>query len=635
MAICTTLQIPVTDQDPRLRLSAYLADRELLLILDDCEHRADEVAQLISPLVRSCRRLTVLATSRIPLKLPAETVFMVEPLAIRPDAAVQLFITRAKQRVRDFDVDDVVMDQITELCQRLDGLPLAIEMAASRMDALTPADLLSRLQWRLTVLRGGVGAERRHRTLRALVDWSFDRLTAAEQELFAIVSVFAGPFHLDDAEHLIEELDPGRDPGDVTLILSTLVEQSMITRRAGSGEYLLLETLRTYGREKLARGPFATSASHAHASIYAESASGGFDNLYGAGQPDRVRRLSSSMAELRAAYWWAAEHDQTIAVTLVGGLVALVEQQLVGEIADWAEKLIIALGDRRVAGVAGVYAVAAAGARFAGDLEQARNLAGRSLELSGGDPAIAAYASYLLAEISLFKGDLGGVSGWHDQVAALAAGHDQLQPLLQITTVTVLLAATYRGDRDVTLEARELQALAERRGWTIIAAWALYVRGEVALDRHPVEAATLLQTALGRARQLDERYLAGVALVALASARARHGDPRQAVLVFTEVVHHWRDRGDWTHQWTTLRNVLDLLVRLDRVEAATVLAAALLDGGRAATGFGADAERLTETARALASNQDPARSAELSAQGRSLSDQEVVSFALQALADPA
>ena len=635
VAICTTLQIPVTDQDPYLRLAAYLADRELLLILDDCEHRADEVAQLVSPLVRSCERLRVLATSRIPLKLPVETVFLLEPLAIRPDAAVQLFVTRAKQRVRDFVVDAVIMDQIAELCRRLDGLPLAIELAASRMDALTPADLLARLQWRLTVLRGGAGSEPRHRTLRAVVDWSFDRLSVAEQELFTIISVYAGPFRLDDVERLMEQLDPDRDPSDVILILSSLVEQSMITRPTGGDGYLLLETLRTYGREKLARGPFATSASHAHAIIHAESVSGGFDNLYGAGQPDRVRRLSSSMAELRAAYWWAAEHDQAMAAALVGGLAALVEQHLVGEIADWAEKLITALGDRRVTGIAGVYAVAAAGARFTGDLERARSLAGRSLELSVDDRAVAAYASYLLAEIALFTGDLDRVQAGHDQVALLAAGHDQLQSLLAITAVTALLAVNYRGDRDVTLEARALQARAERGGWPIVAAWALYVRGEVALDHHPAEAAPLLQEAMDRARQLDERYLAGVALVALASARARHGDPRQAVRTFTEVVHHWRDRGDWTHQWTTLRNVLDLLVRLDRAEAATVLAAALLDSGRAATGFGADAQRLTETARVLAANQDPARSAELSAQGRSLTDQEVVSFALHALADPA
>ena len=591
--------------------------------------------ELVSRLIRSCERLRVLATSRMPLRLPAETVFLLEPLAIRPDAAVQLFVTRAKQRVRDFDVDAVIMDQITELCRRLDGLPLAIELAASRMDALTPADLLSRLQWRLTVLRGGAGAEPRHRTLRAVVDWSFDRLSVAEQELFAIISVFAGPFQLADAERLIEQLDPGRDPGDVILILSTLVEQSMITRRAGGDEYLLLETLRTYGREKLAGGPLAGSVSRAHASIYAASASGGFDNLYGSGQPERVRRLSASMAELRAAYWWAAEHDQTTAAALVGGLAAVVEQRLVGEIADWAQKLITALGDRRVAGVAGTYAVAAAGARFSGDLERARNLAGRSLELSGDDHAVAAYAIYLLAEIALFTGDLDRVQADHDQVTVLAAGHDQLQPLLALTAITALLAAHYRGDRDVTFEARELQARAERRGWAVVAAWALYVRGEVALERHPGEAASLLQDAMDRARKLDDRYLAGVALVALASARARHGDPRQAVRTFTEVVHHWRDRGDWTHQWTTLRNVLDLLVRIDRVEAATVLAAALLDGGRAATGFGADAERLAETARLLAANTDPARSAELSAQGRSLTDSEVVSFALQALADPA
>jgi hypothetical protein len=358
------------------------------------------------------------------------------------------------------------------------------------------------------------------------------------------------------------------------------------------------------------------------------------------------------MDEFRAAYRWALEHDAAVAAELVGGLAALVEHRLVGEVPVWADELL-ALPGAATPRLARVCAVAAAGARFVGQLERAGDLARRALDLSGEDAAVAAYAYLLLAEADFFTGRLDRARSWRTPLAGLTAARPQLLPILQMVDCTALLATAYAAASPgrasgpgaeggtaeggtaeaVAAQAWDIQQRAERRGWSVVAAWALYVRGEVLIDHDPARADGLLQQALERARGLDERYLSGVALVAAASARSRHGSPADAVDQFAEVVQHWRDRGDWTHQWTTLRNVLDLLVRLGRREAAVVLTAALLDQERGAAGYGRDAARLLETAEALAETMDPDRHRELEAQGRSLPDQQVVSFALEALQD--
>ncbi len=154
-------------------------------------------------------------------------------------------------------------------------------------------------------------------------------------------------------------------------------------------------------------------------------------------------------------------------------------------------------------------------------------------------------------------------------------------------------------------------------------------------DLAPDQSDVLLSSALRRAKEMDERYLAGVAVVSLASVRSRHGDPHAAVALFSEVVRHWRDRGDWLHQWTTLRNVADLLLRLHRYEAAAILTAGLESRGGMAVGYGSDAVRLAQTWTRLAAELEPQAVVELDNLGRSMNDSDLVSFALDVLADPA
>ena len=244
-----------------------LAPRRLLLVLDNCEHVIDTVSELVELVMQWCPEVQVLATSREPLGIPAELVWSVPPLPVPSDAdqpladlaavpAVQLFVARATAAQADFVLDDGNRRAIAELCIRLDGVPLALELGAARMRSMSAAELAARLPERFRVLAGSRRAtDPRHRTLRDLVQWSYDLLTPLEQNLFDRLSVFAGSFVLERAEQVCA--GDGIDERDVAGVLGVLVDKSMLVmQRSGSRvRYRLLETLREFGREHLVASP--------------------------------------------------------------------------------------------------------------------------------------------------------------------------------------------------------------------------------------------------------------------------------------------------------------------------------------------------------------------------------------------
>jgi predicted ATPase len=228
----------------------WMHKRRLLLILDNCEHVLPPVVSLTSAIIASNEAVTVLATSREPLGLSGERVVPVPPL--EPHDGIALFCDRtaALDASAAFSKED--RNTIGAICARLDGIPLAIELAAARSRSLGPADLLARLDNRFRLLRGGGrGGLERHQTLRATVSWSYQLLQSAEQALFDRLSVFAGGFDLAAVQAVcaagpIDELD-------VVDLLGALVDKSLVvaTRSEGSTRYQLLETLRQYGEERL------------------------------------------------------------------------------------------------------------------------------------------------------------------------------------------------------------------------------------------------------------------------------------------------------------------------------------------------------------------------------------------------
>jgi predicted ATPase len=282
-------------------LLAYFHPRELLLILDNCEHVISACARLTADLLGSCPQLRILATSREALTIAGEIVFSVPPLTF-PDPhdlheaghlpsverlkhyeAIQLFLERASLALPTFTLTGQNAPAIVRICQRLDGMPLAIELAAARVRVLSVEQIAARLEKSFQLLSGGSRAvPPRQQTLEATMDWSYALLTSAEQSLFQRLSVFAGSFTLEAAEAICGA--GGLEPREVAGLLFNLVNKSLlgVEHRGGEARYRLLETLRRYGQEKLDDSGQRAELSQRHRDWYLTFAEQAASALFGA-----------------------------------------------------------------------------------------------------------------------------------------------------------------------------------------------------------------------------------------------------------------------------------------------------------------------------------------------------------------
>jgi predicted ATPase len=324
--VASVLGLP--EQDARSALDAlleYLRDRRLLLILDTCEHLLDACAALAQTVMRDAPGVTVLATSRQPLDMPGEHTFPIGPLPV-PDSdwlpvtgdtlaggdAVELFALRAGNAVPGFAITPENTADVIRLCRRLDGIPLAIELAAVQLRVLPLRELLYRLNHRFTVLAGRrPGALPRHQTLRTAIEWSHELCSDAERRLWARLSVFAGPFKLVAAQEVCAEVSVER--ADVVDALIGLVDKSVVLRE---GErYRMLDTVREFGAERLASSGELESCQDRLITWHV-----GMARYFGAhfaddDQMDRYHELRAVHSNLRAALDYALELDEDPAVT--------------------------------------------------------------------------------------------------------------------------------------------------------------------------------------------------------------------------------------------------------------------------------------------------------------------------------
>ncbi|CAN5779257.1 hypothetical protein BH23CHL5_BH23CHL5_06700 [soil metagenome] len=312
-------------------LAEQLQTRNLLVVVDNCEHLVEACAELVGKLSAACPRLHVLATSRVPLVVEGEATFEVTGLPVpNPDAssastvaaaeAAQLFEVRARQVAADFRIGDDNASAVAEICRRLDGIPLAIELAAARVRVLAPGQIAVGLSDRFGLLTGGArGAPARQRTLEASLDWSYDLLDDVQQMALARLSVFAGSFELDAAEAVVG--GEGIDGGDVLDLVAGLVEQSLlqVAQHRGSARYRLLETIREYARQRLSELDDPDRVRGCHLAFHVELVGRAHTGLAG-GQPEPwVARLATDLDDLRAAMDWAVERGD------LRGLVDLTE----------------------------------------------------------------------------------------------------------------------------------------------------------------------------------------------------------------------------------------------------------------------------------------------------------------------
>ncbi|MGN6337639.1 ATP-binding protein, partial [Mycobacterium sp.] len=287
-------------------LQRHLRDRHLLLVLDNCEHLIDASAALVAALLGAAPRLTVLATSREPLGVTGEAAWQVPSLSLS-DEAIELFADRARLARTGFTIDDDNAGAVTEICRRLDGMPLAIELAAARVRTLSPTEILDSLHDRFRLLTGGSRiAVRRQQTLRASVDWSHALLTETERVLFRRLAVFLGGFDLDAAQAVAGA--DGVERYQVLDQLTLLVDKSLVVAEntGGTTRYRLLETVRQYAVEKLGESGEADAVRSRHCNYYTAMA-GLLDAPARTDYQQRLEQVEAEMDNLRNALGWNLE----------------------------------------------------------------------------------------------------------------------------------------------------------------------------------------------------------------------------------------------------------------------------------------------------------------------------------------
>jgi predicted ATPase/DNA-binding SARP family transcriptional activator len=567
-------------------LRRWAGQASCLVVLDNCEHLLDAVAGVVATLLGGPGAVRVLATSRERIGVPGERPLVVPPLDEKP--AVRLFLDRAAESGIAEIADDRLLDRITGVCRALDGLPLAIELAAARVGSLTVDDLADRLDARFELLvaeRSGGGP--RHRTLGAVIDWSYRLLPEPERLLFARLHVFAAGFDIAAAEAVTA--GEGVPADQVAHLLGRLAERSMLTRpgHAGVGRYRMLDTLRRYAATRLPPDEVTRLRSR-HAEYLVGLTEPAGAGLLGPDEERCARRLEDSLDDARAAWAWARENGATdLAVRLVAALTPYAYWRLRLDVLGWGEWAAQTVP--RHEGSATAYAAAATAAWMRGDPVLGRELATRGIEVAGGERATAAAGPLeTRGDIALVTGDLAAA------LAAYRAGGELAAPATAARAIALAnqaLALAYGDDPDAWPTARRAVAEARASGNPTAVAMARYAEGEAAADSDPTAALDALDEARRVAARVGNRLVTGVALTATVALRGRHGPPAAALALYRDALAHWRATGSRALLATALRNLVILLARTGRDREAVALAATVQHDAPTPT-YGAEAGRI-------------------------------------------
>jgi predicted ATPase/DNA-binding SARP family transcriptional activator len=557
----------------------YCRDRQLLIVLDNCEHLIDEVAGLVHRIVSSCAGTVVLATSRQSLDIAAEHVWPVPPLGA--DDARALFGERARIVQPGFRLRDANVAAVDEICRRLDGLPLAIELAAARVSAMTAAEIAGYLDERFRLLgHGPRTAEERHQNLRAAIDWSHGLLGAREQQLLAALSVFAGGFDATAARRVCA---PDLDELAVADLLAGLVGKSMVVADTGGpwAGYHLLETIRAYARERLEHDGAAAATRRRHAEHFAAVAERAGAGLNGPDEAHWVDRLSFDLDNLRAAFESAvAVGEVDLALRLVAHVPEFTFWRVGYESTTWAETAMSMAGASSHPLHPAVCAHAARGAWMVGDFARAAQLADLAAEQHAGGTPRTCHPGDVRADAALYDGRVDQALAHYERETDRARHQGDPIRLAWALYYVGVCHAVRRTPALGTAAAQEALAVARASGNPTAVAVALYGLGLTLKKSDPRRALALFEESVSVSESVRNRWFRGIALMEAASTRAVHGDPHQAAGAFLGVLEQWDRFGDQTQHWLNLRYVVRLLGRLRDVEGAAVLHHALIGATR-------------------------------------------------------
>lgn len=543
--------LPLADQsgrDPLEVVVSALRDTPAILVLDNCEQIIDAAAAFTDELLLALPQLTVVATSRRPLELDGELVYAVPPLSTDaapegPSEAVSLLVARARAADAAFVLAPGDAEAAVELCRSLDGLPLAIELAATRLRTLSISELASGLSSRFTLLRGGSrSAVERQRTLRAVVDWSYELCSPEQRELWCALATFSGPFDLEAAAAI-----GGYTMEDIVGPLDELVAQSVVEADHETGRFRMLETIRGYGRERAEEEGRSPVLTRRHLDHFAAVAARSRVDWYGPGQTAVLARLRADRAELQSALTAAAAMDTDTALVLfsdlcyhwaVGGFIP--------EGRGWATG-VLALPGGSIAHRVPALINAAWLCLLQGDLAEAAGRLDEADHLAPIAALPAERAATIRVEIHRWRGTHAMFSGRpRDAVgefeasirAARECGHPEEALLAQFQLTTAL---SHLREPDAARAGRDALAYAESMGESWMRSHALWSLGFAAfVEGDPDAAERFAREAIVADRGFDDPVGECLMLEVLSWVDAERGLADRAAILLGAVDARWR-----------------------------------------------------------------------------------------------
>lgn len=590
-AVATALDI-----QPRQHLSieetliAALSDRHQLIVFDNCEHQLDALVPLVDHLRTQCPRVHVLATTREPLGLPGEVVVTVAPLnvdatddadpaALAATPAVELLLDRVTAAVPEFTITAANAVVLGEICRRLDGLPLALELVAAQFRSLAPETILQRLMLPAGALGASMrSANPRHRTLRDTIAWSYEHLSVSEQATYARLSAFAGTFDLPAVESVCGRSEVA---SDIVQILTALVDKSMVQMvDSQDGRYRLLETLSEFGREKLSEKGTLDEIAERHLAWFVDFAEHCSIGMSGPDEATWSRRIERDFDNFRLAFGTAVRtRNADAALRITAALREFAFRRIRYELASWAATAIAMPAASEHPRFPTVLAIVGYDHFVRGNLRESIEVSMQAIlrgqELSADTNGLA---ERTLLNAHFYLGDADAALRWGD--AMLLSGRTGSPARLAHALYMRSVAETSVG-RTVqgAIMAGEASATARACGSPTARAQAAYALGLALEGSDPAESLRLLRESAQLAGLAGNRWIEAFADTEVWWLEARSGDVRTALAGSGVVIETWNRGGDWANLRLSLRRVFGLLAQIGDCQAAAVLHGALNASG--------------------------------------------------------
>ncbi len=566
------------DQSKRPTVEAvteYLGGRPGFLVLDNVEHLVEACATFVDTLLKACGELRVLVTGRQPLGLVGEGVYVVPPLGV-PDpqrlhspeaasrrAAVRLFVERATAVHSEFRLDEDNYRSVARLCHDLDGLPLAIEMAALRLRSLSVQEVAQRVSQSYGVLHGARGAPARHHSLSALIDWSYELCSPPERLVWARVSVFAGGFDLDAAEYVAAGGDVDRP--EVLPLVEALIDKSIVLRHGDGNDarYVLLEIVREYGLDKLADSGEVLDVRERHRDYYAQQAKRFAAEWMGPDQLAWVRRLRRERANRRAALEYCASQPDEAIIGL--RMAADINQYwllrgLYVEASYWLDRLLASVPQPCLERLSGLRM----DARFAlmrSNTEASHALLAEATELAEelGDDTERSYLALLRGIEAVFTGDLPqAITLLRAALTGFRAAGEVPGELEALCFLGLSLGVQGQREQALALldECLQVSLRLGEQFWCALALWSL-AHIEVLYDEGLERAETSGREALRMQHALGNRLAVAFNLDTLAWIATRRGEHSRAATLFGTAHTAWHAIGSAPENYALSANLHD------------------------------------------------------------------------------